>query len=238
MEWRGGRPEGSIVKSGKGFDVQFRNKNFPHSKYFSFSKCGGPEESQRLAEEYRLLKSDENGLTRNKWRSIEGGRIEMQLNHNKTTTFDEEYLPKLTQFTWYAHEDGNCWYAEAANPLRQKGGTSKLRMHALICPEYKIIDHIDGDSLNNIKNNLRDGSQGINENNRRLSKNNTSGENGISIYDDYISLSWRENGRSKFRRFSITKDTKQTVLKEVINLRDKIIYPRIKNNNGKRPRLV
>jgi len=51
-------------------------------------------------------------------------------------------------------------------------------MHYGYCPD--VIDHIDGDSLNNKIDNMRDGSKGANARNQKLSDSNTSGVTGVS----------------------------------------------------------
>jgi hypothetical protein len=64
-------------------------------------------------------------------------------------------------------------------------GDTKYLIHRIvwaICvgkhPE-RVIDHIDGDSLNNRIDNLRDVSQTINSRNSKMRSNNTSGVNGV-----------------------------------------------------------
>ena len=51
-----------------------------------------------------------------------------------------------------------------------------------------IIDHFDGDGLNNRIENLRSGDHRLNGRNRRMSKNNTSGVNGV--YWDKLINKW------------------------------------------------
>ena len=47
-------------------------------------------------------------------------------------------------------------------------------------PDNKITDHIDGDSLNNSRSNIRITTQKVNCRNSKMKKNNTSGYTGIS----------------------------------------------------------
>lgn len=98
----------------------------------------------------------------------------------------------------------------------------------------------DGNGLNNIDANLRDGSGGVNSRNRRLGKQNTSGHVGINDMIDYLNVRWSENGKRKgagghfyFRDYSSNEETWAAA----INYRDEQ-YKRVGNENGKRPKIV
>jgi len=59
--------------------------------------------------------------------------------------------------------------------------TRKLyKLHRLILPEVKLIDHIDGDGGNNLRINLRPATNAQNTYNKGKNKNNTSGYKGVS----------------------------------------------------------
>ena len=61
-------------------------------------------------------------------------------------------------------------------------------LHRVLCPDFKEIDHIDRDKLNNRRSNLRECSHSGNMINRGIQKNNKSGIPGVC---------W-DNGRSKW----------------------------------------
>ena len=81
------------------------------------------------------------------------------------------------------------------------------RFHRLVLTDVDIVDHRNGNGLDNRKKNLRDGSGGVNENNQALRDDNTSGTNGV--YFDETNKSWRatwyENGKQQYKYFSIKK---------------------------------
>ena len=118
---------------------------------------------------------------------------------------DEEFLDKFTERTWVADKQGtNIFYMKSNKttkfPVDQ-------RFHRLVLTGVDIVDHRNGNGLDNRKKNLRDGSGGVNENNQTLHNDNTSGINGVS----FISLNkrwrvqWYENGVLRAKYFSIKK---------------------------------
>jgi hypothetical protein len=60
----------------------------------------------------------------------------------------------------------------------------------LLCPQYREVDHIDRDGLNNRKSNLREGAE-INARNQGIRKDNTSGFKGVSWHEDGKYGKWR-----------------------------------------------
>lgn len=103
-----------------------------------------------------------------------------------------------------------------------------------------------GEGLHNEKSNLRDGSNGVNNRNRRMNINNTTGENGI-YWDKSRNrwmICWRENNKRYEKYFTVPyhgkKDDvflreKKRVRKDAIYYRD-CIYILIENENGIRPK--
>ena len=117
---------------------------------------------------------------------------------------DKEFLNRFTERTWSAHKRGNTFYMESSKTIKFP---YIQKFHRLIAPEADIVDHRNGNGLDNRKKNLRDGSGGVNENNRAQRDDNTSGTTGISFHkrDNTWCAQWSENGARKRMYFSIEK---------------------------------
>jgi hypothetical protein len=63
-------------------------------------------------------------------------------------------------------------------------GTDAVLMHRIVMetPEGSFTDHIDGNGLNNTRNNLRICTKHQNQMNRRLPTTNKTGYKGVSVY--------------------------------------------------------
>jgi hypothetical protein len=64
---------------------------------------------------------------------------------------DAEDYPRLSQFTWFAEGTNSNYYA-----VRKENGKSiKMHRQILNAPDHLVVDHINHNSLNNRKINLR-----------------------------------------------------------------------------------
>lgn len=70
-------------------------------------------------------------------------------NHDDYAIVDEEDLSLINQYSWFAVEDGNCFYA-----ARSIGNSRFVRMHNDIFGVLGV-DHINGNGLDNRRVNLR-----------------------------------------------------------------------------------
>jgi hypothetical protein len=86
-----------------------------------------------------------------------------------------------TPTTWCAHnrKTGKC-YVRARKPGTKTGENLQLHRFVTDAPEGTVVDHINGDTLDNTLDNLRIVTQVENGRNRNsLNKNNTSGHQGV-----------------------------------------------------------
>lgn|SRR3990167_2809158 len=97
---------------------------------------------------------------------------------------DDEDFERVKNIKWHYHHGGHSdnWYAMTSG---------SVLMHRLIMntPKGMEVDHINGNGLDNRRENLRICTVGQNRMNRKISKNNSSGFNGV--YWEKAKNSWR-----------------------------------------------
>lgn len=98
------------------------------------------------------------------------------------TEIDEEDVALVSPFTWYLQRSGGNTYALTWTSRRT--GHVCIRMHRLILPGVAIVDHKDGNGLNNRRSNLRPARQ---EDNLRNTK--------PFIRSDHYKGIYRKHGR-------------------------------------------
>lgn len=115
------------------------------------------------------------------------------LTQGLSAIVDDEDFEMLSRFKWHFHQTGY-----AMRTARIDGKKHLLRMHRVVmnAPPHKCVDHINGNTLDNRKRNLRIASRSQNQHNRGRNKNNTSGFKGVSRYRGRwrarITVNWKE----------------------------------------------
>lgn len=124
---------------------------------------------------------------------------EIQLTKGYTALVDDVDYEWLSQYSWFS--TGPHSYAYATRWAPRPEGRILVYMHRMIldAPSAVSVDHIDGNSLNNQRSNLRLATHGENMRNRKRHSNNTSGYTGV--YWDASKRKWRAevrlNGKNK-----------------------------------------
>ncbi len=111
----------------------------------------------------------------------------LPLSQGKVTVVDDLEYEWLSRWKWQARKEGRTWYAARTEKL-PNGRRCSVRMHREIMKlkhgDGLECDHINGDGLDNQRENLRIVSHKENQRNIRKQLNNTSG---------YMGVSWRKN---------------------------------------------
>jgi hypothetical protein len=104
------------------------------------------------------------------------------LTQGKVALVDDADFEFLSQFKWHLKrpsKKARVLYAVAHQPNTTRNST-KLRMHRLLLPGAKEVDHINGDGLDNRRQNLRAATKPQNMSNMQKHRDNESGFKGVS----------------------------------------------------------
>lgn len=117
----------------------------------------------------------------------------IQLTKGQVALVDDEDFERLNKFKWNAQfsRDTNSYYAIRSSPRDENGKHHTIRVHREIMNAQpgEEVDHINHDTLDQMKANLRICTGSQNLANTRVKSNNTSGYKGVS---------WFKNGKKKW----------------------------------------
>jgi len=106
----------------------------------------------------------------------DGADVYITLTQGQVTVVDKDvYDRDLKNYTWHAHWRGNAFYAAR----KEYGNTISMHRQILQVPDGLDGDHIDMNTLNNRKTNLRVSTRSQNVANSNKRSNNTSGFKGV-----------------------------------------------------------
>ena len=107
------------------------------------------------------------------------------LTQGQVTAVDTADYDWLMRWYWYAwwNKNGRCFYAVRTMTEEEDAGRGRIYMHRLIggSETHPQVDHIDQDSLNNRRYNLRPADSSQNGCNRGLQSNSSTGFKGVKL---------------------------------------------------------
>ncbi len=136
---------------------------------------------------------------------VEGNIAYIQLTKGYEAMIDAADLPLVEANKWFAQEayyrDGSVRAVYVVRQIRINGKITPIRLHRVIteAEDGFEVDHINGNGLDNRRENLRVCSKAQNQHNARRRSDNKSGFKGVRWYPKYQkwNTSIRLNGKSK-----------------------------------------
>lgn len=211
-----------IDKNGKRFIGTFIDKD-DNIKHCSYSENIHGIYAKTLAESF-----SRDGIRINNYYEIEDSNVKLYWFDRKnkeefTILIDKENFDLIKDYHWYCVKSINTYYAKATVPKDKKeligNSINNIFMHRLIGdvinkPEV-IPNHINGNGLDNRLKNLEfDNRRNNNAKQVNLSKNNSSGLKGVSLWkiDEktgipkaYVAQFTDSNGKRIRRQFLLSK---------------------------------
>lgn len=125
---------------------------------------------------------------------------EIPLTQGYVALVDDEDYEEVSRHRWYVRLNKHHNYA--SRKIKVGGKWVEIHMHRVLlnAQDGLLVDHVDGDGLNNVRGNLRLATISGNNHNSRVRKDNTSGYKGV--HWNTQTSKWRAeiriSGKAKF----------------------------------------
>jgi len=186
--------------------------------YYSVNKYG--KHAKKMAEY-----SAANGVKINNYFEIKDDYVILysfnkKFNEYKEILVDLDDFNKIKNYYWSCKEDKHTFYGETFIDRH-----TRLYLHRLIMnPERsnQMVDHINGNGLDNRKSNLRIVNNEINQKNLNNPVRNKVGHNGVHEDKERFRAIWSINGKTYRKSFSKSKYGYEEAFKLACEYRDKM----------------
>lgn len=105
--------------------------------------------------------------------------VEVPLTQGLVALVDEVDADAVLAHRWHAHRDTRNNFYALRSVRRPDGKQATLPLHTFLTG-WPLVDHRNGDGLDNRRSNLRAATNAENQRNRGLPANNTSGYKGVT----------------------------------------------------------
>lgn len=157
--------------------------------------------------------------------------IKIPLTQGKVALIDDKDFKLISKYKWhYADYLNGRGYAKTANPNRKP---FMLRMHRLILSAKPgdIVDHINQNTLDNRRKNLRIVTQSQNMVNMKPRRTNKSGYKGVCKvshpayhHRPWLATTWKNNKQVHIGYFATAKEAAIAYNKKVLQLHGEFAY--------------
>ena len=189
-EWQVGKPAGYITMTPTGATVTIRSKDIRHTKTYGYNAHGGKENARLNAMQWQIDTSNKLRLTRNRIRMVEDSAdtIEVELTKGFTMITDFKFVDTCQKYSLCVTKSGNK-NAEYYCTMTIDG--IQRNFHNFITG-WKMVDHINRNTLDNRLCNLRETTSKQNNNNKNINpRKNTSGCVGVRFVTDRVGGAWQ-----------------------------------------------
>lgn len=123
----------------------------------------------------------------------------LKLSQGKYAVVDDKDYRTLVLHKWHAIRSGKTWYA-IRNSKGPRLSRACIRMHRAIVgvSARYLVDHEDGNGLNNRRRNLRVATRSQNNANRGAGCNNLSGLKGVTRNNNRWAAQIRSQGQQRY----------------------------------------
>lgn len=145
---------------------------------------------------------------------------EIPLTKGKVALVDDEDYERLSLFKWHYAESDGIGYAKKNNKGKKP---ALIRMHRLVvgASEGQKVDHINRNTLDNRKSNLRFVTQSQNMMNATIRKTNRSGFKGVCFVSrekKWLATIWKDGKQTWLGYFKDKEDAAQAYNKAALEL--------------------
>jgi len=105
---------------------------------------------------------------------------EIQLTQGKFAIVDDDMYEYLSQWKWFTHRDRNTFYAERMGGKWPNRKVVRMHRAVMNVSDDVLIDHLNGNGLDNRRENLRACTISENARNRGKDRDNSTGYKGVS----------------------------------------------------------